>query len=125
MNAATVIGPRSRTRVSSRRSAVSVDSRQSLRTVTNSSALSRQSSSRARRPVAIFCSSRPASAALATFAPLIEDRKSTRLNSSHPSISYAVFCLKKKNNDTIQQHNQQKNLPAHPQRYSPPHHQRT
>src|SRR5690348_14431577 len=28
---------------------------------------------------------------------LAEDRKSTRLNSSHPSISYAVFCLKKKN----------------------------
>src|SRR5690348_18180505 len=28
------------------------------------------------------------------------DRKSTRLNSSHPSISYAVFCLKKKNNPT-------------------------
>src|SRR6267154_5142801 len=27
----------------------------------------------------------------------VEDRKSTRLNSSHPSISYAVFCLKKKN----------------------------
>src|SRR5689334_24034192 len=26
------------------------------------------------------------------------DRKSTRLNSSHSSISYAVFCLKKKNN---------------------------
>src|SRR5690242_21417797 len=26
----------------------------------------------------------------------IEDRKSTRLNSSHMSISYAVFCLKKK-----------------------------
>src|SRR5438876_2283691 len=26
----------------------------------------------------------------------IADRKSTRLNSSHPSISYAVFCLKKK-----------------------------
>src|SRR5690348_17643426 len=26
------------------------------------------------------------------------DRKSTRLNSSHPSISYAVFCLKKKKN---------------------------
>src|SRR5690242_21219096 len=26
-----------------------------------------------------------------------EDRKSTRLNSSHMSISYAVFCLKKKN----------------------------
>src|SRR5690242_11530512 len=28
----------------------------------------------------------------------IADRKSTRLNSSHMSISYAVFCLKKKNN---------------------------
>src|SRR5438876_8934112 len=27
---------------------------------------------------------------------LTVDRKSTRLNSSHPSISYAVFCLKKK-----------------------------
>src|SRR5699024_11435055 len=26
----------------------------------------------------------------------LEDRKSTRLNSSHVSISYAVFCLKKK-----------------------------
>src|SRR5690348_18121448 len=26
----------------------------------------------------------------------LADRKSTRLNSSHPSISYAVFCLKKK-----------------------------
>src|SRR5690606_39283565 len=29
--------------------------------------------------------------------PLPEDRKSTRLNSSHVKISYAVFCLKKKN----------------------------
>src|SRR5690348_18510746 len=29
-----------------------------------------------------------------------EDRKSTRLNSSHPSISYAVFCLKKKKTKT-------------------------
>src|SRR6202041_646436 len=29
--------------------------------------------------------------------PISLDRKSTRLNSSHPSISYAVFCLKKKN----------------------------
>src|SRR6266487_5849895 len=33
------------------------------------------------------------------------DRKSTRLNSSHPSISYAVFCLKKK------KHNKNKILP--------------
>src|SRR3712207_9005746 len=28
------------------------------------------------------------------------DRKSTRLNSSHANISYAVFCLKKKTNNT-------------------------
>src|SRR5688572_31509807 len=28
--------------------------------------------------------------------PLIRDRKSTRLNSSHSQFSYAVFCLKKK-----------------------------
>src|SRR5690348_18048734 len=32
---------------------------------------------------------------------VLQDRKSTRLNSSHPSISYAVFCLKKKKNATI------------------------
>src|SRR2546422_7223583 len=31
---------------------------------------------------------------------VIPDRKSTRLNSSHGYISYAVFCLKKKNNQT-------------------------
>src|SRR3712207_7019833 len=31
---------------------------------------------------------------------LTGDRKSTRLNSSHANISYAVFCLKKKNNIT-------------------------
>src|SRR3712207_8031595 len=30
------------------------------------------------------------------FAPIETDRKSTRLNSSHANISYAVFCLKKK-----------------------------
>src|SRR5699024_12400819 len=30
----------------------------------------------------------------------VEDRKSTRLNSSHVSISYAVFCLKKKKQNT-------------------------
>src|SRR3712207_8570563 len=29
----------------------------------------------------------------------IQDRKSTRLNSSHANISYAVFCLKKKNHE--------------------------
>src|SRR5688572_31587905 len=37
-----------------------------------------------------------------------EDRKSTRLNSSHSQISYAVFCLKKKKNYTTssRQHDQ-------------------
>src|SRR3712207_6945310 len=30
----------------------------------------------------------------------VQDRKSTRLNSSHANISYAVFCLKKKNEST-------------------------
>src|SRR5688572_30896114 len=33
--------------------------------------------------------------------PAREDRKSTRLNSSHSQISYAVFCLKKKKADAI------------------------
>src|SRR5258708_8818174 len=33
---------------------------------------------------------------------LDEDRKSTRLNSSHQIISYAVFCLKKKTPSTLQ-----------------------
>src|SRR3712207_8274397 len=37
----------------------------------------------------------PAGALRGAGAPL--DRKSTRLNSSHANISYAVFCLKKKN----------------------------
>src|SRR3712207_8952599 len=32
------------------------------------------------------------------------DRKSTRLNSSHANISYAVFCLKKKNNNDLSSH---------------------
>src|SRR5947209_17108129 len=32
---------------------------------------------------------------------LLQDRKSTRLNSSHANISYAVFCLKKKTKTTF------------------------
>src|SRR4051794_41719848 len=43
------------------------------------------------------------------------DRKSTRLNSSHPSISYAVFCLKKKkkeHNNLVQRHIAPEELPA-------------
>src|SRR3989442_3309674 len=34
----------------------------------------------------------------------ISDRKSTRLNSSHVRISYAVFCLKKKNSHIAHNH---------------------
>src|SRR5207244_13042653 len=41
--------------------------------------------------------SRASQIADAADLPLIADRKSTRLNSSHQIISYAVFCLKKKN----------------------------
>src|SRR6266581_6510066 len=40
---------------------------------------------------------------------IAEDRKSTRLNSSHPSISYAVFCLKKKKKTYKQKIHIQKN----------------
>src|SRR3712207_7091530 len=40
----------------------------------------------ARRAVPLYCS----------VDPELQDRKSTRLNSSHANISYAVFCLKKK-----------------------------
>src|SRR2546430_10363559 len=36
---------------------------------------------------------------LALLPSAAEDRKSTRLNSSHSQISYAVFCLKKKKNN--------------------------
>src|SRR3712207_7169144 len=41
-------------------------------------------------------------------AKLMRDRKSTRLNSSHANISYAVFCLKKKKKKT-----QTKTIPIH------------
>src|SRR5258707_10678481 len=36
----------------------------------------------------------------------LRDRKSTRLNSSHANISYAVFCLKKKKNRTTDDNNE-------------------
>src|SRR2546430_7143502 len=37
---------------------------------------------------------------LTTTLKIVTDRKSTRLNSSHSQISYAVFCLKKKKTST-------------------------
>src|SRR5688572_32049229 len=45
--------------------------------------------------------------------PLVQviDRKSTRLNSSHSQISYAVFCLKKKKKKTYKQINNIDNQP--------------
>src|SRR5437868_10239789 len=46
-----------------------------------------------------FCSTSNLSNAEARSAKA--DRKSTRLNSSHVSISYAVFCLKKKNKTSL------------------------
>src|SRR3712207_6972494 len=42
----------------------------------------------------------------------LQDRKSTRLNSSHANISYAVFCLKKKNTDNPLHVQQQSYIPA-------------
>src|SRR6266542_3504967 len=42
------------------------------------------------------CSSPPSTMTMAMCCAIGGDRKSTRLNSSHGSISYAVFCLKKK-----------------------------
>src|SRR2546430_3462424 len=51
-----------------------------------------------------------------------EDRKSTRLNSSHSQISYAVFCLKKKKcliNNISSNHATNLELACHPCRHSP------
>src|SRR3989442_6526143 len=48
-------------------------------------------------PVAVEDVARVVAAVRANPPPHIGDRKSTRLNSSHVRISYAVFCLKKKN----------------------------
>src|SRR5689334_23941532 len=42
------------------------------------------------------------------------DRKSTRLNSSHSSISYAVFCLKKKKKKKKKKNKQKKKQKDHP-----------
>src|ERR1041385_9459549 len=50
-----------------------------------------------------------------------QDRKSTRLNSSHGYISYAVFCLKKKNiHTTIKEHYEQPTHLLMPRAHSTP-----
>src|SRR2546421_11954642 len=48
----------------------------------------------------------PASPGLARSSTQRPDRKSTRLNSSHDQISYAVFCLKKKKKENNNRHKQ-------------------
>src|SRR2546422_4511360 len=66
---------------------------------TVSAALSRDSSAR-RRERSRQRSTRSGTPTSTTPSPTdTRDRKSTRLNSSHGYISYAVFCLKKKNNN--------------------------
>src|SRR2546430_7745949 len=51
-------------------------------------------------PMIVFCSSRSGQRGLfGVTTHELGDRKSTRLNSSHSQISYAVFCLKKKKYD--------------------------
>src|SRR2546430_13237294 len=45
----------------------------------------------------VFLHGFPGAETNADLAQAVRDRKSTRLNSSHSQISYAVFCLKKKN----------------------------
>src|SRR5438445_7817369 len=69
------------------------------------------------KPVETGCDpERPADALALREAAGSEDRKSTRLNSSHANISYAVFCLKKKKKKKMK-HNTNKiyrlQLPSH------------
>src|SRR3712207_8865588 len=46
------------------------------------------------------CLGRPVVVENRAYLAALKDRKSTRLNSSHANISYAVFCLKKKKQNT-------------------------
>src|SRR5262245_62306896 len=59
-------------------------------------------SSRSRRA----CATASTVAGGSATCPSAADRKSTRLNSSHLGISYAVFCLKKKNRRKLATHGQ-------------------
>src|SRR5207302_10849183 len=71
-----------------------------------SSDLSGRSAARSGSPSSPICyratRCRPRPPSPATSPPATQDRKSTRLNCSHVSISYAVFCLKKKKTNTPQ-----------------------
>src|SRR6266566_8762852 len=69
----------------------------SLRTaVTSSSVRPRVDRARRRRREASTGEVQPSRSEVVSRSPSSRDRKSTRLNSSHLVISYAVFCLKKK-----------------------------
>src|SRR3712207_7092977 len=57
----------------------------------------------ASRPATTASATARSSACMASSAAPYQDRKSTRLNSSHANISYAVFCLKKKNTTSSDQ----------------------
>src|SRR5690348_17685437 len=67
--------------------------------VLNTAGMKRQGEVEDLRPRSLFWMVRRAVVNPCVIAGIaaMADRKSTRLNSSHPSISYAVFCLKKKN----------------------------
>src|SRR3712207_6884609 len=57
-------------------------------------------------PISVSCQERMKKSGLTPVLNLrcgkaLQDRKSTRLNSSHANISYAVFCLKKKKKQQI------------------------
>src|SRR3712207_6847011 len=56
---------------------------------------------RGRRQTIVHLGDLPAKRLLFSGSDVQRDRKSTRLNSSHANISYAVFCLKKKTKQLI------------------------
>src|SRR5579862_9978602 len=57
-------------------------------------------------PISPACSPPPSPGSGSASGAAWRDRKSTRLNSSHSSISYAVFCLKKKKTHQESPHDQ-------------------
>src|SRR5690606_42140076 len=62
--------------------------------------MAQRQTSGARFPRTTFWPRERSNTFLNTQGSMWRDRKSTRLNSSHVKISYAVFCLKKKKNNT-------------------------
>src|SRR6267142_3679551 len=66
---------------------------------------------RSNRPVSTGCRQEPdGHVCPASELSRLLDRKSTRLNSSHMSISYAVFCLKKKKKIKEESYHDKKNM---------------